>query len=145
MFLLMQILLYEIHHSPVHKYQFWFENGDFFSAVWPTVDTYSAETVTGNASFLKGSPEWKRWLLRLRADGQKRMFSNTMIPCIIYYSQNTCSVRDAIVFPLIDDFEETGENDSNTLPVSKTGIFFWKTEEKSPFSKISEYVWTGPK
>ena len=28
---------------------------------------------------------WKRWLLRLRADGQKRMFSNTMIPCIIYY------------------------------------------------------------
>ena len=70
------------------------------------------------------------------------MFSNTMIPCIIYYSQNTCSVRDAIVFPLIDDFEETGENDSNTLPVSKTRIFFWKTEEKSPFSKISEYVWT---
>ena len=57
MFLLMQILLYEIHHSPVHKYQFLFENGDFFSAVWPTVDTYSAETVTGNASFLKGSPE----------------------------------------------------------------------------------------
>ena len=30
----------------------------FFSAVWPTVDMYSTETVTEDASLLKGSPEW---------------------------------------------------------------------------------------
>ena len=35
----------------------------------------------------------------------------------------------------------TGENDSNTLSVD---AYFFETE-KSPFSKIPGYVWTGPK
>ena len=36
----------------------------------------------------------------------------------------------------------TGENDSNTLRVDT--IFFQKRRKKTPFSKISAYVWTGP-
>ena len=53
-----------------------------------TVHTYSVKTVTEKASFLKRSPEW-RFLItlasRLRVNGRKRMFSNTMMSQIIYY------------------------------------------------------------
>ena len=44
--------------------------------------TYSVETVTENASFQKRSPEWrfvKTLATRLRVDGLKRSFSNTMM------------------------------------------------------------------
>ena len=36
----------------------------------------------------------------------------------------------------------TGENDSDTLRVDAY-FFFSKTEKKSPFSKISGYLWMG--
>ena len=54
---------------------------------------------------------------RLRVDGRKQRFSNTMVQHIIYYKHNACSVRDAIVFPVFSVFVWAGENDSNTLRV----------------------------
>ena len=38
----------------------------------------------------------------------------------------------------------TGENDSNTLRVDAYFFFFENGVNKSPFSKISGYVWMGP-
>ena len=46
-------------------------------------------------------------------EGRKRMFSNTMMPYIIYYKHNTCSLRDATVFPFFGVFLWAGEYDSN--------------------------------
>ena len=49
--------------------------------------------------FSKRSPEWrflKTLATRLRVDGRKRGFSDTMMLYIIYYEHNVCSVRDAI-------------------------------------------------
>ena len=37
-------------------------------------------------------------------EGRKRMFSNTMMPYIIYYKHNVCSVRDATVLPFFSVF-----------------------------------------
>ena len=48
-------------------------------------------------------------------------------------------MRDAIVFRCFSVFKWTGENDSWTR------IFSQKEEKNSPFSKISGYLWTGPK
>ena len=41
-------------------------------------------------------------------------------------------------------FVWTGEKDLNTQPVNAY-MFFWKTEKKPPFSKISGYESTRPK
>ena len=50
----------------------------------------------------------------------------------------TCGRAKTIRIPYV----WTGENDSNTLRVDAN---FFKNGEKPPFSKISAYVWTGPK
>ena len=83
----------------------------FFPPVWPTK----------NAFFQNRSPGWrflKALASRLRVDGQKRKFWNTM----------ACSVRDAIRFPLFSVFALTAEIDSNMLRVD--AYFFWKQREK---------------
>ena len=66
-----------------------------------------------------------------------------MMSFIINYYHNACSVRDTIVFPLFTVSVWAGEKDSNTLLVD--AFFSEKKGKKSPFSKISGYVWTGPK
>lgn len=45
---------------PVHTYLF-FENGDFFSPVWPTVHTFPVKTVIENAP--QSGNCWKRRLI----------------------------------------------------------------------------------
>ena len=71
---------------------------EFFSPVWPTVNTYPVKRI-----FSKRSPEWrflKTPAFRLRVDGHKLRFSNTMMPYILCFQLEACSVRDAIAFPL---------------------------------------------
>ena len=73
----------------------------YFSLVWPTVHTYLVKTVTENASFQKRSPEWrflKTPAFRLRVDGRKRRFLNTMMLYIICFQPDAFSITDAIVF-----------------------------------------------
>ena len=52
-------------------------------------------------------------------------------------------MRDTIVLSLFIVFVWTAENDSNTVLVE--AYFFGKRRKKSPFSKISRYVWRVPK
>ena len=50
---------------------------------------------------------------------------------------------DAIVFRRFSVFVWTDENDSNVL--RGDAYFFANGGKNSPFSKISGYLWTGPK
>ena len=52
-------------------------------------------------------------------------------------------MRDAIVFRRFSVFVWTDENDS--MCYVGTRIFSQTEEKNSPFSKISGYLWTGPK
>ena len=101
--------------------------------------------VTENASFQKRSPEWrflKMSAFRLLVDGQKWRFSNTMIFCIIYYKPYACSVRDAIVFLLFWRFSMVGRKRIEYATCGR--VLFCKRRERSPFSKISGYMWKEP-
>ena len=72
---------------------------------------------------------------RLRVNGRKRRFSNTMMSFIFNYYHNACSVRDVIVFPLFTVSVWAGEKDSNKLRVD--AFFFLKREGKiSAFKNI---------
>ena len=117
--------------------RFLFENGIFFSGL------AHRQHVSGETHLFKRSPE-RRFLktpaFRLRVDGHKQRFSNTMMPYILCFQLEACSVRDAIVFPFtsivhcFSVFVWTGENDSYTLRV---GVYFLKTEKKfSVFKNI---------
>ena len=105
----------------------------YFSLVWPTVHTYLVKTVTENEPFQKRSPEWrflKTPAFRLRVDGRKRRFLNTMMLYIICFQPDAFSITDAIVFCFFFLF---------------CFVFFFENgEKKNPFLKISWYVWTGP-
>ena len=117
----------------------------FYSPVWPTINTYLVKTVTQNASFQKRSPEWrflKTLASRLRLDGRNVRFWNTMMSYIIYFQHDACTVSDAIVFPSFQRFRVNGRKRFEYAMCE--GVYFLKTEKKSPFTKISGYVWTGP-
>ena len=67
-----------------------------FSPVWPIVHSYPVTTVTENASqFSKCFPRLlSTFNSRLRVNGRKRWFSNTMVSYIIYHENYACSVRE---------------------------------------------------
>ena len=75
--------------NPVHTCLFLFEKGFFFSPVWPTVHTYQVENGQRKRNFSKTVSRadifFKTPASRLRMDGRKGWFSNTVMPCIIYF------------------------------------------------------------
>ena len=79
---------------------------------------------------------------RLLVDGQKWRFSNTTTSCIICYKPYACSVSDAIVFLLFWRFSMVGRK---RIEYATYGhVLFCKLRERSPFSKISGYMWKEP-
>ena len=60
---------------------------------------------------------------RLRLDGRKRRFSNTMMPYITYYKHYACSMQG-----MLQAVRRRAQNDSNTQRVD---ALFLKMEKKS--------------
>ena len=89
------IVIYQVdsvrhHQGPVHFYIcfVWINRYLFFRFVLPSTRMYLVKTLTENASFQKRSPEWrvlKKPASRLRVDGRKRRFSNTMMSYIMFF------------------------------------------------------------
>ena len=74
-----------------------------FSLVWPIVHSYPVTTVTENASqFSKCFPRLlSTFNSRLRVNGRKRWFSNTMVSYIIYHENYACSVREYYLLSIV--------------------------------------------
>ena len=108
-------MLYKIQ-APSTRIPFCLKTEIFFHPLWRTAHTYLMKTASENASFQR--PQWrflKTPASRLRADGRKRRYSNTMMSYTIYYQHYACSVRDAIVSPSSQRLMWTGEKYSHTL------------------------------
>ena len=81
-----------------------------FSPVWLTVYTYPVKKVTENASFQNRYPEWrflKTLAFRLRVDGRKQGFSNTIMPSL----RMVCEGIYRISLNHFSVFVRTGEKD----------------------------------
>ena len=84
----------------------------------------SVKTVTENVSFHKRSPEWrflKKPASRLRVDGRKRSFSNTMMSYIMFFYH-------AIVFRSFYRFRVDGRKRFE-YPKCLWVVFFLENEE----------------
>ena len=103
--------------------------------------------VTEKASFKKRSPEWNFWKRLLFVYVWTKEIGGFRIrwfrSCIIYYKHYACSVRDAIVFPLLNSVFLCGRR--KRIEYARCGrVLFRKLREKSPFSNISGYMWKEP-
>ena len=116
------------------RIHFWLKTDIFFSglAYRPCISGKNGHRKCIFSETLSREEIFEKPAFYLHVDGWKQRFLNTMISS----QHDAWSVRDVFV--------SRSENYSNML-LCVDAHFNSENREKSPFSKISRYRWTGPK
>ena len=105
------------------------ESGDF-SCCLPCRLHASVKTVLVEKRIFSNTLR-SRVASRLRVDGRKRRFLNTMVSYIIFFQHlNKCPVREVIVFPSFQRFRVDGRKRFEYATLYMWTYTFSKTEEK---------------